>query len=633
MESLTPESKAQRIEELVAKRKEARRAYYVDHNPIVSDEVYDGWEDELRELEADNPDLAVIGDHAPSGWSKVRHEIPMGSLDKVKTPSELTSWVHGLSTGNQPFEELLVTEKLDGISVAIQYDSGAFVRGVTRGDGIEGDDISVNVCKMKGVPGRLSKKFTGEIRGEIIVLLSDMKAHFSTYSNPRNTAGGVSSRLDGQGCEHLTVLAYQVDGLEAEKRSEHIEFLEEMGFNVPGWYVTAMAPGIKTPHDLWLEYQQGKRMSLDYAIDGLVVELNSIPHQLSLGDTNGRPKGARAFKFAPITRQSVVRTIESATGVTGQITPVVIFDEVNLLGTKVSRASLYNWKYVQDLKLDVGCKILVARANDVIPRVVENLTVRGSVAEPPSVCPSCGATTEWDGPFVVCPNTFECPAQALGRLVRYVSSLNILEWGEAVLARLLESGLVSTVADLYKLDQAKLSEIDRMGNKSAKKLLDNLHSKSPVPIDLFFGSLAIPGCGKSVLTLVVDAGFDTYSKLKEVTYDQLLAIKGIGPVRARTLVNWFAKYAAWVDTCGIPVKDRIIGNLTGKSFCFTGKTKNKRAVLEGKVTAAGGTVKDRVGKGLTYLVLADPSSASLKAQAAKKHGTETISEEAFLNMV
>ena len=612
-----------------------RKEYYVNHNPIVSDDVYDALRDELIDLKSDSPEIAAVGAaEPPSEWVKVAHEIPMGSLEKINTLEELTGWVNKVSTGTTPFEELLVTEKLDGISIAIQYENGAFVRAVTRGDGIEGNDISVNVVKMKGVPGRLPKKFTGQVRGEILVTLSDLSKYFPGYSNPRNTASGISSRLDGEGCQYLTVMIYHVaEGLDnVEKRSEHIEFLQKMGFKTPNWYVTAMAPGVKTPHDLWVEYQQSRRESLDYAIDGLVVEMNYITRQQALGESNGRPHGARAFKFAPISRQTVLRSIENETAGTGRICPVAIFDEVNLLGTKVTRASLYNWAYVRNLKLDVGCKILVARAGDVIPRVVESVTSMGTIAQPPTTCSSCGSETEMSGEYLVCTNTSDCPAQALGRLVRYVKSLDILEWGEAVMTRLVESGLVKDVSDLYKLTQKELAAVDRMGIKSAKKLLDTLNAKQPIPIEMFFGSLSIPGCGKTIMSMIVDAGYDTVDKLTSVTYDQLLAISGMGPVRAKVLTDWFAKHTEWALSIDVKLKERTKGGLTGKSFCFTGKSKNKRAVLEEYVRNAGGSVKGSVGKGLSYLVLADPNSGSTKAEAARKNGTLTISEEEFLEM-
>ena len=625
MIELANEARADELERLIA---EANDDYHVKHAPKVSDEVYDAWRDELREVRPKSHVLSRVGAAAHSEWVKVSHEIPMGSLNKVNTPAELQKWIASVSA-----HELFVTEKLDGISIALRYEAGEFKQAITRGDGQEGEDITRNVARMQGVPAKLGESWTGQIRGEVICTLSALAEHFPEYANPRNTAGGIASRLDGTGSEHLTVLVYRIaEGADdLPERIAQFNRLHGLGFKTPNGCVT---------HDavqLWEEYQTSKRAALDYAIDGLVIEINDIPKMEALGEKDGCPEGAVAFKFAPPTRESVLREIENTTAGTGRITPVAIFDEVNLLGTKVTRASLYNWKYIRDLKLDVGARILVARANDVIPRVVETIEGTGTVAEPPKACTSCGASTEWDGEYLVCSNTADCPAQTLGRVARYVKSLNILEWGEAVLERLVAAGKVQNVIDLYRLSQEELSAIERMGEKSAKKLLEKLWEKNPLPMESFFGALSIPGCGESMLSLISDAGYDTVSKLQSITYDQLMAIKGLGPVRSKTLADWFANHGSgWVESAlstGLKLKERAKGSLTGKSVCFTGKTVHKRADLEEMVRNAGGVVKGSVGSGLTYLVMADPSSASTKAQAAKKHGTQTISEDDFLKLV
>jgi DNA ligase (NAD+) len=618
------EARADELEKLISA---AREDYYVKHKPKVSDATFDAWVDELRGLRPKSPQVTGVGAAVKSEWKKVAHEIPMGSLDKVNFPFEMAKWIKDNNTG-----ELFVTEKLDGISVALRYENGVFTQGVTRGDGQEGEDITRNVAKMAGVPAKLPKDITAQFRGEIICTLSSLAKNFPEYANPRNTASGIASRLDGTGSEHLTVLVYRVaEGADnLPTRSAQLSWIRKLGFKTPNSSVTL------DPEPIWEEYQKTTRDKLDYAIDGLVVEINDVAKQEAMGESSGCPNGARAFKFAAPSRESTLRQIDNQTGGAGHITPVAIFDEVNLLGTKVTRASLYNWKYIRDLKLNVGARILVARANDVIPRVTEVVEGTGSVAEPPSKCPSCGAPTDWDGEYLVCTDTADCPAQTLGRLIRYVKSLNILEWGEAVMERLVAAGMVKNVADLYRLEKLNLADIDRMGEKSAQNLLKTLWAKNPLPIESFFGALSIPGCGESMIRLIVDAGYDTVEKLLAVRTEQLMAIKGLGPVRSKTLSDWFSTHGKDVvkDTLstGLKLKDRVRGGLTGKSFCFTGKSEHKRADLEDMVRNAGGTVKGSVGAGLTYLVMADPNSASTKAQAAKKHGTVTISESDFVKM-
>jgi DNA ligase (NAD+) len=411
-----------------------------------------------------------------------------------------------------------------------------------------------------------------------------------------------------------------------------------MGFKTPNWYVTMMIPGgkTKTPHDLWVEYQQTKRAELDYDIDGLVVVIDQMVKQVALGETDGRPNGARAFKFAAITRETILKGIQNQTGGMGVITPVAVFDPIRLVGVTVTNASLYNWKYIRELGLDVGASILVARANDVIPRVVKVTSGTASVAQPPKTCPSCGGATEFAGEHLMCMNPSDCPAQTEGRIKRYVKSLNMLEWGDTLIEKLVAKGLVKNVTDLYRLKEEDLAGLDRMGKKSAQNALATLWAKNPITLEDLLGSMSIRLCATSTLKLAVDAGHDTLERLKAVTAAQLQEIEGFGPERSEALVDWFKKYPTMVDDLlglGVEIQHRIKGNLTGKSFCFTGTSSRPRNELEDLVRAAGGEVKNTVSKKLTYLVIPGPEWTSTKVQAAKKNGTHCIYEPDFIKMV
>lgn len=616
---------AARIEELEGLLKRDREAY-ARGEPIVTDAVYDARKDELASLKADSPEVTAIGAPPQSEWKKVRHEILMGSLEKVNLPDELAKWQADMKVTGKP---MLVTEKLDGFSIVLHYVDGALTLGATRGGGEEGEDITVNVRRMKGVPAKLGT-LTAQFRGEVILTKSALQAHFPDYKNTRNAASGVARRLDGEGVEHLTVLIYQIaEGFEAPLRQLHMQKIEELGFKTPNWSVHVDV----VPE--WEAYQAGKRDVLDYDIDGLVVEVDDLAVQQGLGEKDGRPHGARAFKFAAPARETTLRRIESPTGATGRMTPVAVLDPVDLLGTTVTNASLYNWKYIRDLGLDIGAKVLVARANDVIPRVTELVQGTGTIANNPTHCESCGTAAEWEGEYLVCPNSAGCPAQAVGRLQRYIKELNVLEWGEAVLERLVESGLAKSVPDLYRLTKDQIVSLDRMGEKSAENLLKTLWAKNPVPVEQFLGALSIRTCGSSTFTLIMDAGYDTLDKIRVITLDQLMAIKGLGPVKSDTIYRWFKTESSIIDdaiAAGLKLTERVKGSLTGASFCFTGKTQMKRADLEAIVKERGGTVKGSVGKGLTYLVMSDPNSGSTKAVAAQKHGTKIISEDEFLKL-
>jgi DNA ligase (NAD+) len=637
LEDVLEEFREGRIADLESWISEARQAYY-GGTPIASDEVYDARVDELAELKEDSSAVTSIGAPPASFWPKVEHSIPMGSLDKVQTMDELSSWVNKVAR-ELPYkkEELIVTEKLDGISVSLQYEGGRLIQALTRGDGTVGEDITQNVVRMKGVAKSLPEPISVIFRGEIVLFKDDHKKYFPDKANPRNTASGTAKRLDGKGCEHLTVIVYQaLEGPEFKTEVEQFKFLEQMHLNVPRWYPSALAPGIRTPHDLWVEYQQTIREQLPYDIDGLVVRLNDLAYQWSLGDRNGRPCGAVAFKFAPVSRETVAVGREDQVGGTGRITPVAVFRPVRLLGAEVSRASLYNQTYIENIGFDVGAKILVSRANDVIPRVVSVTGSTGTVSQPPAQCPRCGAETVRIGEYLTCPNTSECPAQTVGRLLQWVRELGILEWGEALIQKLVDEGLVGSVPDLYRLTKDQLASLDRMGETSANNVLRTLWGVNPLPLESFLGALGIPLCATATIQLVVDAGFDTLEKIQGASSDRLQGIAGMGPRRAQSLFSWIERNRELLQDLqetGLKIKARPVGSLSGSSICFTGKFTRKRPELEKLAKEAGASVKKSVTRDLTYLVMADPNSTTAKARAARKNGTRLLSEGDFIAMV
>jgi DNA ligase (NAD+) len=254
---------------------------------------------------------------------------------------------------------------------------------------------------------------------------------------------------------------------------------------------------------------------------------------------------------------------------------------------------------------------------------------------PPSQCPVCGFPVEMDGEYLVCSNTADCPAQAAGRVERWIKSLDVKDWGGVLIEKLVQSGKVKSVPDLYTLTAKDLADLERVTETGGDKLLKILWAKNPIPLDGLVGALSVPGCGSSTFRLLMDAGFDTWSKLRALNASSMIKVQGLGPVKSRTLATWFTQHGHLVDDLlakGVKIKEVVKGGLTGKSFCFTGSMTRKRGDLEALVTAAGGVVKGSVGKGLSYLVIADPNSASSKAVAARKNGTQCISEEEFVGM-
>lgn len=618
-----------RIRELETKIFQARNDYY-NGTPTVSDKIFDAWVDELRLLDPTSKAVTAIGSPvAPSEWKKAKHQIPMGSLDKVNIPDELSKWAKDMANG----EKLFVTEKLDGLSIEVIYEHGSLVQGITRGDGETGEDITVNVAKMSGVHSHLKHKFTGSLRGEIIMKKSIHKKHFADKANPRNAASGTSKRLDGVGVEHLDILFYQVLGdVDFKTEAKQFNWLEQQGLNTPNFWTFNDASEVNTH---WRQYQDKERDKLDYDIDGLVIRINDMAKQIALGEKDLRPKGAIAFKFDNEARESVIRDIIWQVGNSGRITPVAVVDPVQLVGATVTRASIYNMSYIEELKLDIGAAVLVARANDVIPRIEELVKGTGKVAKPPTSCPECNGVTRMDGENLVCTNTDYCRAQIIGRIKNWIKELNLLEWGDTLVEKLVDAKLVNDIADLYMLKVDDIANLDRLGEKTAKKVLDILEANKVIPLEVFLGALSIPMIGQSTIKAIMNEGCDTLERFGQLGAAQFEQVPGVGPTKAKFLADGLRHNQGLILRLmnHVKIKDKVIGTLTGKSVCFTGSMKNKRPVLEKMAADAGADVKSSVGKGLTYLIIADPNSTSSKAVAARKLGTKLISEDDFLDLV
>lgn len=621
-----------RIKELEKSILQARKDYY-NQISTVSDSVYDAWVDELSILDPKNIAVTSIGCEPVSNWEKFKHVYPMGSLNKCQTHEEFIKWSSDHIHKN---DKIFITTKLDGLSVSLIYENGILIKAATRGSGETGELITANVAKMNNVPLRLKQKISATVRGEIVLSKNNHKEYFSEYSNARNAASGISRRYDGEGCQYLDVLVYQIftDDVEITTQQQQFEELSKLGFTTPISYIYTNNQQVA---DLKNEYQSSLRDDYPYDIDGLVAHQNDLVKLDSFGVVNNRPKGSIAIKFDSIAREACIAQIINQVGNSGRITPVAVFSpKVHLMGADVEKASLHNYSNIDALGIDVGAKVLVCRSNDVIPYVREVSQSTGTVYSPPDTCPECNTKTVENGEYLQCPNIMDCPAQVSGRIRNWIKDLNILEWGDGLITKLVESGKVKTVADLYLLSINDLSQIDRMGKKSATNCHASLWANAEVPLEMFLGALSIPMIGASTIKAIMQAGYNELKNFFQATAEDFEKINGVGPSKAASLRIGLQRNKDLIDQLlknGVKIKEKVVGPLSNISIAFTGAMENKRPVLEKMATDAGAIVKSSVTKGLNILVISDPNSQSTKAVSARKLGCKLISEQDFLQYI
>lgn len=630
---------------LVARIEAARDAYY-NGKPLMTDAAYDALEDELRRLDPNHPALKkigapVAGPLAGGGWPKVRHTIPMSSLNKAQVEADMAAWFAGC---NAP-ADVIVMDKLDGLSISLRYENRKLVQAVTRGDGETGEDITRNVLLMKGAVkmlpptlGGMATPATVYVRGEMVVTHADFKAHFPGESNPRNTASGTAKRqTDPAKCAYVTVMAYDLmpNGVSMATKQAELETLTFAGFHTPKW---KRCKNLAEVAAVYADYIASVRKDIGYDIDGLVASVNDTATREALGDLNNRPKGAIAYKFPHEAKETTLRNIRWQVGNSGRVTPVAEFDAVTLAGASVKQASLHNISNIASLAHDArpgttvllaGDKVVVSRRNDVIP-YVESVIGGGTTAfDTPNACPACTGALIRDGEYLVCRNE-DCEAQTAGAVKRWVKKVGVLHVGDTLIEALVEAGFVEDPADLYTLDADKVADLEIGGRRvggTADKAITNLNAKKAMPIHVLVGSLGLsPLIGRSMVETIAAGGYDTLSKMFKAKISDIAAIPGVGQTKAEAFVHGFAN-KSWLiaKLLGNGIEITVSsGALVGTTWCFTGF---RDATLAAAIEAQGGTVKDSASKSLTYLVALDPTGNSTKLAAARKNGTKVIGKD------
>ncbi len=603
---------------------------YYNGEPEIPDAEFDLLWDELARLDPANPVLSRVGSDSADGYQKREHIIPMGSQDKAADPEAFLRWAQRVG-----HDEYIVQLKMDGASMELQYDSGELLCGVTRGDGMIGDDITANVRRMQGVITSLPGRFTGAVRGEVMLRREVHRAKYADKANPRNAANGLMKRKDGIGAEDLEIVCY--DALESTRddyfrcEEDKLEWLAAHGFHVVEWVK------FRDPSQV-IEYRSAvaaRRDAYPFDIDGLVVKGQAIdPDDMR----RSRPERQIAFKFELEEAASTLREVVwSPSG--SLYTPIGVIDPVRLAGTTVKRANLVNPRLIRDMDLRIGSRVAVTKRGEIIPkieRVLENPPDAPAVTLP-ETCERCGTPLLDEGTRLSCPNQ-GCPKRAYYRLRKWLDVLDIRDFGDAILTRLFEAGRVTAVADLYTLEEGDLTRFDRMGATLARKILRNLYACSTVPLTRFVAGFNIEGVGPLIADKLVAAGLDTLSKLRGASPDELARINGIGEVLGRAIAQGLEDLAPQMDAViasgRVAIADPVGGPLLGKSFCFTGTLSTMtRSRAQDLVRKAGGTVASSVIRGLSYLVTNDPGSGSGKNRKALDLGVAIIDEQAFLALV
>jgi len=631
-----------RIEELEQLITRYQKSYYNGEGEI-SDAEFDLLWDELKTLDPANPILHKVG--ADSGnFAKVQHIMPMGSQEKAATPEQFLEWA-----AKHQYDQYLVEYKLDGASLELQYENGYLVRAVTRGDGSIGDDITANAKKMAGVNAAIYKDgqlvpFSGGVRGEVIMTHKVHETYFSDKANCRNAANGLMKRKDGQGSEYLTLITY--DALATDGKSyftseaEKIRWLIDCGFNVVRLVIC------KSP-DRVIAYRakvMEERKSIEYDIDGLVIKENKI----NLEDASrARPDRQIAFKFSLEEAVSTLREVEwSISG--GTYTPVAIFDEVELNGTKVQRASLANPDKMRQLGVRIGSHVVVVKRGEIIPKiesVVEEKDLETSEIPFPHTCEVCGSKLVDEGSRLFCPNK-ACSKRILHQLLKFQDVVDIRDLGITLITSLFNDGRLKSVSDIYSLTVEDLvpyflnEESMEADKKSlgAQKVYNSIQAHRSMKLSTFVAAFDIEGIAETSAEKLISAGFDSLEKLLTADETQIASVPGFAEIMAHTLVEGLAENAeemrSLIQNGTINLEEAGLGSLSGKSFCFTGELNTmKRADAEQLVKKNGGTIKSSVTKDLSYLVTNDTSSGSSKNVKAAKFGIPIIDEKAFLEMV
>ena len=663
--------KEERIKELRELIEKYSYYYYTLNESLISDVEFDKLLKELEDLEKvnpqysmfDSPTMQVGSSLKNTKFSKVTHKEKMLSLSNSYNIGEIEDFIKRVDKllENRKKPSYVLEVKLDGLSISVTYKDGKLVQGVTRGDGVIGEDVTENILQIQSIPKFLKEKIDIEVRGEIVLPISKFQKinekrlanGEEIFANPRNAASGTLRQLDpeivkerGLDCYFYFVVGGEKYGIKTHR--EAFDFIEKIGLKTTG--IDEVLTSVEEI-DKRIEYWKDAREKLDYETDGMVLKVNEIEYWEILGNTTKSPRWAIAYKFPAKQVSTKLLGITWQVGRTGKVTPVAELEEVEVSGSRVKRASLHNFDEIVRKDIKIGDKVFIEKAAEIIPQVVKSIKELRTGEEQevlaPTTCPICGTPLEKEEGLVdlKCPNP-SCPAKVQGRFEYFVSrdGMNIIGLGQKIVERFLELGYLNDVTDIYRLSEHReeMEGLEKMGKKSVENLLNSIEESKQREYSKVLYSLGIPEVGKFMANLLADES-GSIDRLMEMTKDELLMINGVGEKVADSIINFFAseenleiieKLKGFGLNFSGEKQSKVEKNVfEGKTFLVTGKlTKFTREGIKEEIEKFGGKNLSAVSKNLDYLIVGEKAGSKLKK--AQEIGTiKIITEDEFFNIV
>ena len=658
----------EKIEELRQKVNYYAEKYYDEDKPEISDFEYDMLMVELRNLEKDFPEFQSkesltqkVGGHVKEGFEKVNHEVPLQSLQDVFSLEEVEEYINKIEEksveNNIKNKSYVVETKIDGLSAALEYKNGEFIRGATRGNGLVGEDVTQNLKTIKTIPLQLNEKIDIIVRGEVFIAKKDfekmnqerLEKDEELFANARNAAAGSLRQLDSKitSSRPLDIYIFNVQKIEGKEFNSHykeLKYLEELGFNVNPIriYCNTMQEIKNAINKIGKE-----RENLTFGIDGAVVKVDDLHFREILGTTAKTPRWAVAYKYPPERKETKLKDIVCNVGRTGAITPMAILEPVQVDGSTISKTTLHNEDFIKEKELKIGDIVVIQKAGDVIPEVVEVKKEKRNGNEiqfnMPKVCPVCGApAVREEGEAVIRCTGIECPAKLFRNLVHFVSreAMNIDGLGENIIQQLLDRNLIANISDIYTLTFEDVSSLKKNGQKFAQNLINAIEKSKENDLYRLITALGIRHVGTKVAKILARK-YKTIDNLVKASFEDLSNINDIGETVANSIIEFFSQEQTIdliekLKNAGVNIEsleeDIEDNRFEGKVFVLTGSLENfTRGEASNLIEKFGGKTSSTVSKKTDYVLAGE--EAGSKLTKAQNLGITIITEDEFMKMI